>query len=188
MKNTIRKISMLLFNICLSVLLCSCISNVNETVSSIDEESMEQYILSSYFLDDILELYEEKYPETFRDSLMEYVSNRFDGLPNVPLIMEELEQQGHQEEYVKFFQIADKVGHAPSNLLGEQCLDLSTNLIHLTDGPCLSNIKYSDMVFLCETSDKDLFKDMENDEAYINKCTLCEECWECASREYLKGK
>ena len=79
---------MLLFIICLGVLLCSCVSNVNETVSSIDDESMEQYILSSYFLDDILELYEEKYPETFRDSLMEYVSNRFDGLPNVPLIME----------------------------------------------------------------------------------------------------
>ena len=165
---------------------CGCSSNVNKTDDSIDEEFMEQYILSTYFLDDILDLYEEKYPETFRDSLMEYVNNRFDGLPNIPLIMEEIEQQGHQEEYAKFFQIADKIGYGPSVLVGEQCLDLSTNIIHLTDGPCLFNIKSADMVFLCETSIGDLLKDMENEDAYINKCTLCEDCWEIGSLEYLK--
>ena len=134
-------------------------------------------VSDAYFLSEILEMYEEQHPQTFQDDLLEYLSYRFENMPNMALIMEELAEQEQYSEYEQLFQIADKIGYNPSAIVGAHCLEVSTNVIHLTNSSCLSEIDFSDMYFICETSEYDLVAEMDDDDKYLQDCILCETCW-----------
>ena len=132
-----------------------------------------KYIASSYSLYDILDYIEENYQEDY----FEYLRDRFDYVPNMSLIMEEIDYQEFYEEYEYLFELADKIGYSPSAIVGTHCLQTSTRIIHLTDSDCLSNIDFSDMCFFCEDYKKDLVAEINDGDSYLQNCTLCKKCY-----------
>lgn len=174
-----KKFPILLVLISAMMLLVSCSSNqqtIDYTDSYVADTALE-YVMSEYNLGEILEMYEQRHHKTFQEDLLEYLMYRFEDRPNMAVILEEIDSQEMYSAYEQLFQIADEIGYYPSAIVGAHCLEKSTGVIHLTNSTCLTAIDFSDMYFICSTSEEDLINELEDDDIFLEGCFLCNECW-----------
>jgi hypothetical protein len=155
-----------------------CYSYNNDNNPS-DEMS---YVIENYSFNEIAEHYDNneifKYLAEHYDNakISEYVFEEI-GVPNISLIIEELESNGMYDEIGNLFIMADKLGYYPSAIYGQFCIDNRVSLIHLTDSECVVDIPLENRGSVTPMNLQDLKKEIIDNDAYLDKHLLCSVCF-----------
>lgn len=187
MKKTIVILTILSFAISAILLLSGCESSkeledtnsVNDTESNpfanetkeyddidLDDYQRVEILFDHYSMREIIEMRYHDYGDFCEDV----------GIPNMYLILEELESQGYYDEIDNLRTMVEKIGYWPSAIFGNYVAD-GRHIIHKTNGPCFEEIDSSELMSLGPlVTLREVKDEVEDGDSYLEDFSICAIC------------